>query len=267
MRELKLPIELNLLKPAICDSLVRIGSKYDGGYVLPQEILRNIEVLISLGISIDWSFDTALKNINPNMSIHAYDHTISKEFFLKNALNGIFRLFTLRNGPRKCYEKFRLLNSYLKFFQNTNIHHQERVNNAVEASYDATVEKIFSRVQGKNNIFLKIDIEGSEYLVIEKILEYKNQILGLAIEFHETNKNRNIFLKLVNKLLVDFELIHLHANNCGSIGDDDLPDALELSFIAKNRVYVHGSRDELPIANLDFPNDPKKIDYKIIFAK
>ena len=37
--------------------LVRIGSTYDGGYVLPKILLKNTNLLISLGIGDNWEFE------------------------------------------------------------------------------------------------------------------------------------------------------------------------------------------------------------------
>ena len=37
--------------------LVRIGKKYDGGYLVSQSDIEKSEILIGLGINDDWSFE------------------------------------------------------------------------------------------------------------------------------------------------------------------------------------------------------------------
>ena len=44
-------------------------------------------------------------------------------------------------------------------------------------------------IKNISNIFFKIDIEGSEYELLDSILLMQDNIVGLAIEFHDLNKN------------------------------------------------------------------------------
>src|SRR5215469_18384532 len=78
---LELPSELNFLAPFVVDEMVRLGKVNDGGYVIPKGFILEVDTLVSLGVSTDWSFDQHFKRLNPQVQIHVYDHTISEGFF------------------------------------------------------------------------------------------------------------------------------------------------------------------------------------------
>ena len=47
----------NFLKPIKISKLIRMGGKFDGGYVVDSNIINNSNKLISLGLGTDWSFE------------------------------------------------------------------------------------------------------------------------------------------------------------------------------------------------------------------
>ena len=60
---------------------------------------------------------------------------------------------------------------------------------------------------------LKLDIEGSEYSMIEQIIKNSSNIKILIIEFHFIKNNKDLFMNSVKKLLNKFDIVHIHANN------------------------------------------------------
>ena len=38
-------------------SLIRLGNNNDGGYVVEENSIKNSEILLSFGLSDDWSFE------------------------------------------------------------------------------------------------------------------------------------------------------------------------------------------------------------------
>ena len=58
------------------------------------------------------------------------------------------------------------------------------INNQIKSSYINL--KILSKDNGKN-FFLKIDIEGNEYRILQDIIENQNYLEGLVIEFHNSD--------------------------------------------------------------------------------
>ena len=39
-------------------SLIRLGNNNDGGYVVEENSIKNSEILLSFGLSDDWSFES-----------------------------------------------------------------------------------------------------------------------------------------------------------------------------------------------------------------
>ena len=75
---------------------------------------------------------------------------------------------------------------------------------------------------------MKIDIEGSEYRILNQIINYKEMLTGLAIEFHDYDLNKDRVHDFINE--IEMELIHVHVNELGGISCDNTPIALEFSF-------------------------------------
>ena len=81
----------------------------------------------------------------------------------------------------------------------------------------------------KDNIFLKIDVEGAEYRFLDDLISNQNRISGLVIELHDCD----IHLKKIKEFIRSFDLnlIHIHANNHAPIKlEDGLPVVIELTF-------------------------------------
>ena len=234
-----------------CD-LVRIGGEYDGGYLVSKSDIKNCELLISLGIFDDWRFEKDFIQIS-NRRVEAYDGSLSLRFWitrsiiqtLKNPFNFyIFRKFfsykSLFKGKNKLFKKYVGLNS-------DNVDH-------------CTLDDILKNKTEKN-IFLKIDIENSEYRLLDQILLYENKICGMVIEFHDCDIHLEKITNFLNE--TSLTLVHVHANNYAPIRlDDKLPITLELTF-SKNSDTMCFS--DLP-HKFDMPNDKHSPEIKLNFV-
>ena len=79
-----------------------------------------------------------------------------------------------------------------------------------------------------SNVFLKIDIEGSEYRILNDILENKEKLVGLVIEFHDYDLNKTKIKDFINN--IGLEMIHININEMGGISMDNYPLVVELTF-------------------------------------
>ena len=122
------------------------------------------------------------------------------------------------------------------------------------------------------DIFLKMDIEGGEYLWLSTVEEEElGNIAQMVIEFHGINDDSwgTPFADKIAcfvKLLRNHVIVHAHANNEGGT-KDGFPDILELTLINK-RAYDPGSRKNsvpLPISGLDFRNNQFKNEIELNF--
>ena len=261
-----LPAALSFLDPVVIDDLRRYGGAGDGGYVLPASAIARFDAVISLGLSDNWTLEEELLRLRPGIVIHAYDHTVGKRFFRRRIVRELKRLLHLKSTVAKLNDKIRTYRSYNAVFSGNCRHFEQRVFNRIDAPYDVTIDQIFDRLAGKTHIFLKMDIEGGEYRVISQILEHADRVDLMTIEFHDTDPLRDTFVKQVKEILGPFEVVHVHANNVGGVAADGLPELLEITFLNRKFVTARQRRGRLPLAGLDFSNDPAKPELPLIFG-
>jgi Methyltransferase FkbM domain len=262
---LALPTELSFLAPFVIGEMIRVGKLNDGGYVIPRDSTLAVDTLVSLGISTDWSFEQHFKKLNPQIQVHAYDHTISEDLFRRSYQKGVVHFLLGRISRADLSERRNLFRSYRAFFSTDARHFKERIHNRLDARHDVTIDKVLERTTS-NRIFLKIDIEGSEYRIINSILKNADRIVGMVIEFHDTDPLRQVFRQAVEKLQGKFNIVHFHANNFGGVAEDNLPEVLELTFAREAAERRVGRRSLLPVPGLDHPNNPRNPDYEIRFS-
>ena len=132
---------------------------------------------------------------------------------------------------------------------------------------EISVIEVFQKFVKSNNtqIFLKIDIEGSEYEIIEQIMIYHKQIRIIVIEFHDIIRKVEQFEQLFTLLKSQYALIHSHINNNGSFNNEKIPEICEFTFISS--VDLQGSQkvDRIPLLGKDYPNNKYLPDFQINF--
>ena len=239
-----------ILKPKYNYDLIRIGRDNDGGYLVEKKSFENTECLISLGINDDWSFEEDF--LKKNIIIKCFDDELDEKFLLKKIINHFIFFFSNSNN-------FSLLkNCISNYFSFLRIKKKIQFNKK-KISYN-DLNKILS--QETNNIFLKIDIEGHEYRILDDLLLNQKKIIGLVIEFHDCDLHLEKIIKFLNSF--NLTLVHIHGNNA-SIRDlnGDIV-VLELTF-SKNPIQVS---DICVLPNkLDMPNSHNKSEVIFNFNK
>lgn len=219
--------------------LLRIGRDNDGGYLVEKKSLLNSKFLVGMGLFDDWSFEKDFVSLN-KAGVHVYDHTVNKSFWVSYYRNLLQMLrYKFRRIQLKKMLKYV---EYRCFFRNKK-HYKECIGR------DTSLKKVMSRINSFP-VFLKIDIEGSEYQILDELILYSNSISGLVIEFHDVN----IFLDKICKFISDFDLqlVHIHGNNYGGQALIGYPLVMEMTF-SKDPIPI---RDKEPIFphTLDMPN-------------
>lgn len=210
------------LRPKSCD-LVRLGRAGDGGYLLCKNDLLNANALISMGINTDWSFEKAVLELK-DVLIHAYDGSVSSA--------KLWRLFFKKIGhpfpPRTVIERFKAAWQFPKFFGPKATHFEEYVGS--DTLYpNVNIATVISRLPSdKEKIFFKIDIEGSEWAILDELIAVAGRTTGLVIEFHDCDRNLQTIVDFVASYPLN--LVHIHANNWADVAESGVPQVLELSF-------------------------------------
>nr|BDD43761.1 hypothetical protein 3 [Paracoccaceae bacterium] len=224
--------------------LVRIGRDNDGGYLVSKSDIEKSDVLIGLGINDDWSFERDFKKIT-NVELFAYDASISQKHFIKQFIKSLVRI----DNPKVALNRIKTILSYRHFFSKSNNHHiQKFVGLETEDKIHCTLKQILDDLM-YNNIFLKIDIESSEYRLLETLISYQKRLSGLVIEFHDCDLHLEAITSFIKRFKLN--LVHVHANEGAPIrATDGLPLVLELTFSKYCKSFQEPS---LP-HKLDMPN-------------
>jgi hypothetical protein len=210
----------SFLRPNGLFKLERIGSDNDGGYLVDPESIIKSDALLSFGIAKNWSFEEDFLERN-NIVIHAYDFSVDKIFWLKHFVKRFLAILILKfSAP---FKAIKLYFSFKKFFSSKAVFFQEKIGiNHPNTSFSKALNRI-----KKSNVFLKIDIEGSEYEILDEILKSSDKLTGLVIEFHDIQNNFHHLENFIKS--INLELIHFHPNNNRRDENDD-PKVIELTF-------------------------------------
>ncbi len=236
--------------------LVRIGRNYDGGYLVCKKDIDKTDVLIGLGISDDWSFESDFVN-RKDIQVYAYDASVSQKYFFKQLIKAIARI----DKPKNFLHYLRVMLAYRKFFNNKRRHIEKYVGLNAKGEKYCTLKSVLKKIDS-NNIFLKIDVEGAEYRFLDTLIENQKRITGLVIELHDCD----IHIGKIRKFIENFNLclVHVHANNYAPIRlDDGLPLVLELTFSGNAEL---SEPEKLPHL-LDMPNNPFVDDIELVVER
>jgi hypothetical protein len=237
-----------IFKPVANYELIRLGRSNDGGYLVGKNSIKNSEHLISMGLDLDWSFEEDFKKKKDKINIICFDNNLDKKFILKKIVTQIILIIFNQN--------LKYLISLIKNYINFNIFLRKVKYQKKKITY-GDISKIQNNI---NNIFFKIDIEGSEYRILDELIKIKNKITGIVIEFHDIDLHRLKIENFINN--IGLKLIHIHPNNFGGIDKFGNPYLLELTF--DKEPIVLNVVNTLP-HKYDMKNNPDADDINLTF--
>jgi hypothetical protein len=271
---MKLSPEFQYLRPFKTD-LIRVGPKGDCGYVIPKSVAEKTNGMYSIGISTNWEFEVEMAKRNPKLKISAFDRTSGWTVFAFVGLRDL-----LRGDPSESEKmsaiarlksalhylnlsvRFRIFFSGRKKFDRKWVRESSSLKS--EISFADSIQGLFD----KDEVMLKIDIEGGEYELSESLIECikKNSknINSVVMEFHDTRVRRIEFEYLVQGISSVVPIVHIHGNNCVAVAPDGLPEVVEITF-AKDCESNYSDSLSFPLAGLDFPNDKSFPDLSFSF--
>lgn len=217
---------------------IRLGNLGDGGYVVPYEILYLIDAAYSYGVENNVNFEKDLIKIK-DIPVRLYDYSID-DLPEKNK-NFFFKKEGVATKKKRVFDTFE---NHLKENNET----------------------------GKK-VLLKLDIEGAEWEVLNKILGGPSEnIVAIVLELHRLQRYEKMirYIKILKKINSKFTLVHLHGNNNSKLfvfGNKKIPSTLELTFINNNLINEKTVMVSSLPSEQDYPNLPWKKDIPLDFWK
>jgi hypothetical protein len=242
-----------LFYPHHADGLIRLGNKFDGGYVVTKKIIKQCSQCVSFGLGDDLTFEIDLQKKNYNIEFFVYDHTINNFFWIKHFFYWLWKSLRFRK-----YIKFLLFINYYLFFKiKKNNHYKKKVG----SKKNSLIE-----IVKRNNIIpsktiLKIDIDGDEYKLLNQIGNFG--FLCVIIEFDKFYLQLKKITSFVKKNK-NLKIIHIHGNNFSQT-TNNIPKSCEITFADKKYINKNNNKKKYPIKYLDYPNNSMKKDIELIF--
>lgn len=205
--------------------LIRLGPEGDGGYLIP-DVLSEIDTCFSPGVGKINGFENDI--MKRNIKVFMADKTVEKPILLNDNYE-----FLKKN-----------LGSYAD-------------------EQTITLDEWINNTKVNKGILIQMDIEGSEYEVINNLTEENlKKIKVMIIEFHHfdqviTKIGYKVIQNVLKKILKYFDVAHIHPNNCCEILKMDkiiIPSTLEVTFLNK----------KLTLKKEKILNLPHKLDFKNI---
>jgi hypothetical protein len=226
----------SLLAPqqVVGQSKVRLGSKYDGGYVCLDDF-DWITTAFSFGVgeSDEWDVEVAGKGI----VVHQFDHSI--------------------DGPPRVHPN-------CHFYRKRIV---PRDDGTSEVETIAHLVEQHDRTRD-SSLILKIDIENDEWQVFaETSIDHLVRFSQVICEFHLFSAVTDDVwyqraLHVLEKLNRGFAVVHVHGNNTepwADLGGVPFPQLLEVTYASRKRYKFEPSHEVFP-TGLDAPNDPNNPD-------
>lgn len=233
--------------------VMRLGKAHDGGYVVCRSAIKKSACLLSLGVNDDWSFEEDYQK-HENKPVFSFDGSISAKLFKTRFYKSLLSGYQLKNS-------FRLLKTWMSFrkFTNSTTFHKLFVGISNFSGF-ISFEDALSRLKFSEDIFLKIDIEGYEYRILEEIIRNKSQFIGAAIEFHDVDLHLDVIKDFVQAF--GQEVISINVNNHTPVTHSGLPLTIEICF---SRVCVVSEGPNWSC--LVQPNDPSQYKHEVFFER
>ena len=187
--------------------LIRIGSKYDGGYALAKYNKNNI--LISGGISNNSDFESSI--CSRIFYGYLFDHTT--------------KILNLSINNYKFYRK--------------------KIVVTKDDQYGVNLNDFISQLDSKS-LILKLDIEGDEWEILSQF-SANNLLKceQIVVEFHNVldiynAKKFDLYIKVLTKLRKHHKVVNVNVNNYGAssvLFGEKISDVYEISFL-RNDLYA-----------------------------
>lgn len=198
-------------------TLIRCGGNGDGGYLVPDD-LAGLAALFSPGLGEIADFEAAFAA--RGIPCFLADHSVEAP----PISSPLFHFEKKYLGPRT-------------------------------TATDLTLDEWVARCAPAGDLALQMDIEGAEFAVLlAASAETLRRFRLIVVELHGLHDlwrpgGLAIVNRLADQLLADFDVVHLHPNNCLPMqgqGEILVPPVLEVTLLRKDRIRQRSPVDSLP---------------------
>jgi len=213
-------------KSLVIRNLCRVGSKFDGGYLIPDDF-KKCNKLLSVGLGKNIDFEKEFLKVSKQNSVLGAD--LTGDIKLKNFLH-----------IRKNIEK-----------------------KVIDNQTEITVNDFLSQTKIEmGRCILKVDCEGFEVDFFNDIkLDFLKRLRILVIEVHnipiQLAKNYSNFQKMFKRIQIYFDSVHVHANNgvpLLKLDNVDLINTIEITFVNRKFYKTRNVMNFRGPTLLDMPN-------------
>jgi hypothetical protein len=213
--------------------LLRIGGDRDGGYLVPND-LQDIEACFSPGVSDTATFEEDLAA--RGMRCYLADYSV--------------------DGPPTSNPRF---------------HFQKKFLGPQDSDVFMRLDSWVQKMAPDGELLLQMDIEGAEYgVVLDASAEILRRFRIIVMEVHGLDdlwdpKGFELINLAFTKLLNDFQVVHIHPNNCclPVVFDGlSIPPVMEFTLIRRDRIVSSAPATTFPHP-LDKPNVAGRADFAL----
>jgi FkbM family methyltransferase len=205
------PQEVSHLKKTFHCNKKWYGSSYGGFYVNP-DLINESSIVYSFGIGKDISFDRAIMK-NHRCKVYGFDPTPKSIEYIKTNNNSLFFFNDYGISKRTGVEIFFLPENEKGVSASMTLNEFVSEDKSIEAKMKCFDD--ITREFGHQHIdVVKMDIEGSEYEVLETLIDSDVSITQLLVEFHDRYFEGEIKSKKIIELLYNkgFEIFAASLN-------------------------------------------------------
>lgn len=218
-------VNCNFLKIDAADlnlnHVIRIGAVRDGGYFVTKRLIEDAGFLISGGISYNVAFEKDFWDINRTAKLIMIDGSFNFFTYIARPFYWMLfkRSFTMKIGGLIDMLFLKKKATFLKKYLGPGF--------SMKQIFDTHIE------QGKKG-YLKLDIEGAEYALLDDIIAYKDRLIGVAMEFHDVPGH----IAEINSFLARLQMhvIGFNINETGKLNAAGIPNVIELCFAGEQYI-------------------------------
>jgi len=215
---------------------IRLGRNNDGGYVVPIAALESADALMGYGIADDISFERDFSQRFDKLSF-GFDCGVQN----------------IKTDDSRCHFCSECIGTSKYLYK-------DQTSSGHISSFSEQLQRL--KLTNKK-VFIKMDIEGAEFDVMDDILKHMGNVTGMVLEIHIPHGNPEKVLKTLSALNRHLVLVHLHGNNYSDsyfdtkYSSEPIPKVLELTYINKNLLsFYEISKNQKHPKPIDQPSCP-----------